>query len=691
MARHAGFGTVATITEEVINHVAATYVRELLGPFFFPLPQTINVGVTAITFGGIVEMLAPRIELHANPLNLVRVHFSFRSTLRAQFSGQPMRTWAVQLDGTVDAGLITSIRNNQVVLGINTTQVVFQPFAVQVLQGPQIPGPILAALQSQALAGAITGFVQSIPPLTISPPMLKATYSIAQPSPPGAMISEFEWFRVDLTASRIVAKPLEQAITLAIDFAGFTQGDPNQLVDLTRVGGSGTIYVDPIIFEKEHGFVLVGQSEPSGGSIASAINMDLIAKMIGMISAQISGTFVTKQLRINSLSAGYARFDKALRGNEDALDVNFTATVWISGVPDINVDGRFLVLPYLRTYDGQTDFIRSDTWHIYVAQVEIILPLWVEVALFVFQVLCVAVGPVLVLAQAFAFVRNVLSLEDFQKFQNSIVGPAQNSASSAQQLLQGSVDGVRFPAPWSEPLPGLAKPDWDGQIRYVSVTPESIDMAMSIWSWALDQPTGVISPQSWPASNREPFFVRLKLRDDFERLAPNNLMLNWEVRRADTNQVVVTGVEFYFDLGGNGVWIPHHSPELYLVDAFIVRCSATMTLGSQVGEIWSGQQTIPITDRFNRHHKFVYWGPHIVHFMNAGTKKTWWSKVRRSRIHRTAISARCRELRRSKYTPKYFDTLPFAWEDLNRHRKPLCEYCFFGGPDKFVPFPEEDW
>jgi hypothetical protein len=28
-------------------------------------------------------------------------------------------------------------------------------------------------------------------------------------------------------------------------------------------------------------------------------------------------------------------------------------------------------------------------------------------------------------------------------------------------------------------------------------------------------------------------------------------------------------------------------------------------------------------------------------------------------------------------TITYLDTLPFPWQTLNSHRKPLCEYCFF--------------
>jgi hypothetical protein len=33
----------------------------------------------------------------------------------------------------------------------------------------------------------------------------------------------------------------------------------------------------------------------------------------------------------------------------------------------------------------------------------------------------------------------------------------------------------------------------------------------------------------------------------------------------------------------------------------------------------------------------------------------------------------------------YLDELPFPIEEINAHRDELCEYCFFGGPDKFIP------
>jgi hypothetical protein len=69
------------------------------------------------------------------------------------------------------------------------------------------------------------------------------------------------------------------------------------------------------------------------------------------------------------------------------------------------------------------------------------------------------------------------------------------------------------------------------------------------------------------------------------------------------------------------------------VSQFIVRVTLTLTLGNQTGDVWSGQATVSITDILDRSHNVVHWGPH------------GWAHVRRSRIHRTAVSAHCRALR----------------------------------------------
>jgi hypothetical protein len=62
--------------------------------------------------------------------------------------------------------------------------------------------------------------------------------------------------------------------------------------------------------------------------------------------------------------------------------------------------------------------------------------------------------------------------------------------------------------------------------------------------------------------------------------------------------------------------------------------------------------------------------------------------------------SRCRAVRRrveqwangpSGIAVTYSDELPFDWADLPAHRAEVCDYCFFWGPTRSRPLPEEDW
>lgn len=703
MTRHAGFAAVATVTESTINGAIASYVRGLLGPFFFPLPTTIAAGPVTVTFAGLMELLPPTVELHSNAQNHVTVHFTFRSTLRAQVAGQPMQTWAVQWNEDVTAGIIAAPHNGHVVLGIDTQQVVFQPLTMQVRTGPALPAPILDALQSQALATAATDFVHSLPPITASPPLLSSNITYSQPLNLAWFIAK-PWFKINLSASRIAVKTLEKAVTVGIDFAGYTNGNADDLVDLTSVKGSGSIYVQhlTVTTDPNSGPYFSRYDEPKGGDIAAAVNMSFISAVVSrQISPQISQTPVSvspnPSVTLESISAGYSTFNVPMIGNQDGLAASFK--VYVDEAGGFSANGRILIQAYLRQADGTTEFVYShpDQWLINIAKVEIDVPDWVKVATVILGI---------TLGVGIPMISPLIAVTGIALLDGIIPSLVQNAESQVQASLQGSVNSAGLPEPWSAPLPGLNTPDWDGMIRYLSITPSSLDLAIYEWpdTDPNAEPVAVIKPDHWEASNKNPIAVTVKLRSDLEKM--QNLMLRWTVQRADTKQVVASGVKSHFGPASNGILVPHHTAELYHVDAFIVTCTVSLSVGGQVGNIWRGSKTIQILDNLDRHHKYVEWGPTRVFFKNKGTGNEWWTHIRRSRIHRTAVSARCKMLRETAslhdmvnpgdewawvIPVTYKDTLPFAWKWLNSHRKPLCEYCFFGGPDKKVPFPEEDW
>jgi hypothetical protein len=715
MARHAEFSAAASLNEDTVNKVIATYFQQAQGPFFFPMPQTVGVGANNVTFAGVVQLDPPTVELHANPGNLITAHFTFRTTVRAQPAGAAMQTWTLQFNVTGNTVLVPQIQNNQVVVTLSAAQTALSLIEVRVLAGPPLPAIALSALQSAEFASFLTRILQALVPFIASPPLLTTRFTRTQPGEfKDSGYSVFDWFTIDITANRIFARPLEKAISVGIDFAGFSQGDPNQLVDLTTVRGSGSLYYRVVYQTTDLAAppILQRQVEPSGSDLAIAFNMNVLRQIVAtQVSPRIAGTPIRKNVRLFTTSLGYAEFNKPLRGREDGLDLHFTAA-FVKGALSVIANGDVYIQAYLQTWDGPSNFIRADSWRIYIAYVDLDLPAWAEILIgileFVFQVLSL----VALMVTMFNLAINQM-VADFVQSVLDAAGQADsgNIAVTAQGTLQGEANKTEITGSWSTPLPNTTFPRWDGILQNLSFTNESLDAGIKTWiNWndAAPKPPAVILPASWPASDRRSIQVSLKLRNDLAKLAGNNLLLAWQVTRNDTGTTVATATIRY-DVGlNNGPVIAHHSRELYTVNSFTVRCTATITLGSQVGEIWSGQETLTIDDILDRSHSFVEWGPHTVYFEAPDFSlehPDYWSHIRRSRIHRTAVAARCRmvklkaasvaadSLERERHGPplKYRDSLGFSWERLSFHRKVLCEYCFFGGPDKTTAFPRDDW
>jgi hypothetical protein len=740
MARHANFAAVMTVREDVINMAIVSYVNGL-GPYYFPPPVLFQVGGVNVAINGIVEMVPPKLELHANSNNLVTVHFAFKCDLKAQISSQggSIKNWTVQFNATVNnVGLITTIQNGNIILGIDTTQVMFPPFAIKVLKGSPIPSPILSALQSSTMAAAATNFVRTISPILISPPMLRNQIHFTN--------TKKIPFVVDLFAIRIVVKLFEQAITVAVDLAGqahsgtapisSTSGNPTALVDLTKVAGPGSTYV----FTPEYNvggstavyirdYIENGVPEFLKGNCALIVNHNFISQIVDQISQQIwyrepgtsgfadygyHGEYVDKNVRLISISLYYDQFysDMCPQNYEEGFKVEFEVTV--EEGPWFSVNGSFFLQPY--TIGGSPasysvwddngneiivhpDYITpGDIWNIRITNVTIDEPDWVDFAIAVFGITLTIAYPVLV----GHFVMAALGL----------MGAIDATISDVEKHMTGDV----FTLPeLSDTLPGLTTTSYSVSIANLSFTQEGIDVGAYLSTDLNLAPMATIVPTHQSVYNKSPIDVTLQLRDNMKKYT-NQLKVSWTVRRGDTKQVVMSVSKNYNDPSGNGVHIPHHSANLYHLNSFDVSCSLMIGLGNQLGKIWSGKQTITMDDRFDRNYKYIEWA-HLVSFRDSQSEDTWYTHYRKSHIHRTAVSARCKMLKEFyyyniSYDPgkhwdndsshdnpyeqyaRYRKTLPFGADDpdsLNKHRKSLCDYCFFGGPDKVIPFPKEDW
>ena len=595
------------------------------------------------------------------------------------------------------------------------------------------------------MAAAVNAAVHRLPVFTLRD-LGPAQFVRTQPgSFPGGSFSEFDWFTVRLTVGAMTYRVFEGAVTAALDLVGITQGDRSQLVDLTHSHGGGLIYVSKIgpAYDNAATSVLVGQQHKLP-NIALLINIDVLTNVtLNQVTPQIDGTPMTKESKLRRVVLQYSHFEKPLRGWEDALLLRALATSH-----GIALEAFAYLQPTIRLYEGwSSDEQKANPprWLMMVGYVEVPTPLWMDAAvLFLRFVSIVLVDALLSVIELVVPMAQSQVDGWIEKVHAAFVkSDPDNIANTAQKGLEGAVVDMGLPA----------------DATFISMTPDGIDIGFGVGG---DVPTALpkepmveatISPTAWSVYNRRSIVPTVKLGAGSDSLKRDALIASWVVRRKDTNMVAVTGAKPYNNGVDNGVSIPHHSEALYRVGEYTVQCTLTLDLGTAAAEIWSDTITLTIEDELDywasgsnehgvyhegqplirgkaRQLPFVEWGPRVVRFPSAWLQSKmatlpgraqrhlstadaaayyaaataagedfFWARMSRSRIHRTAVAARCKMLREVSdlyHADRFFglrfrEYLPFTWDNIAGHRKELCDYCFWGGPDKTAPFPAYDW
>lgn len=185
--------------------------------------------------------------------------------------------------------------------------------------------------------------------------------------------------------------------------------------------------------------------------------------------------------------------------------------------------------------------------------------------------------------------------------------------------------------------------------------------------------------------------------------ADPNLRIRWTLRRLDTNAII------FSDEGQAGPRLALQTslsdPSYMTAPRFLVECRVFRTLGSSTQDLFNQSLELRIYDRLDRTHPYVRWTHSVytprvrVESDGSHTQDGYDLKERHSAIHRTAVPGRCRMVSRfsAKVAPSpelaptyapvldYLDALPFPVAQLVAHRSQVCDYCFFGGPDKNDP------
>jgi hypothetical protein len=178
------------------------------------------------------------------------------------------------------------------------------------------------------------------------------------------------------------------------------------------------------------------------------------------------------------------------------------------------------------------------------------------------------------------------------------------------------------------------------------------------------------------------------------------LSVRWTVRRTDTNEII-RNIDTQALAGGT--LDLSGEPTLLTAPELRIACRVYSTLGPITTDVFNDTVALGVTDTLDRSRPFVRWRHQVytpvvrVEADGSHTELGYELKNRVSNIHRTAFPGRCRMA--SRYSAKvsriddgslrphleYMDALPFPLEELVARRAAVCDYCFFGGPDKTAP------
>ena len=168
----------------------------------------------------------------------------------------------------------------------------------------------------------------------------------------------------------------------------------------------------------------------------------------------------------------------------------------------------------------------------------------------------------------------------------------------------------------------------------------------------------------------------------------------WTVWRKDNAAIVRTEVRALDDPQSHELELnlAHFGAGHQGIDAYELGFRVTRELEGEEEHVFSAKDQVSIVDRLDRGHDYVRW-KHLVVTPDVvvhpdGSQQRVGKRVftRQSRIHRTRWPGRCAFADRyagdKDLELEYLDKLPFPLAELNSHRGQVCDYCFFGGPDK---------
>lgn len=702
-ARHSGFAAVSCIGEDLVNSLIEAAFQNHISPFTFRLPTPLIIGSKAVVLSGDFTILPPVVSFTRRADNLIAVRGRFVSDLRLEGATQNPVDVAIELGCSLLIGLSVAIVNNRFQVGLDLSEAAVTAVDVRIIDGPSLISAYGAALRSAPVLTALSNALRAIPPNLVRTTIdgFPATVHLApRQMPCGASLFELpEMFHASFTISRVVPRVLDHELALGLDIAGLTMGNPNGLESLFGVARSLWIRTDTP--DEISDFSL--KKVKGTGNLAFSVNPDaLVGLLEGTLSQASHNAFVDCHVALENFSMSFGIFSPNLmpqlriEGPIFHVGARYFAAPGrdaqsrlTPGGASIHADVHAPFAVHYQVFDGPTNFLsgRGEYWFIKVYEVNVGLPWWVTFGL-------VLVGIALPV-----FALPIVAILD-----GIMPSLLDNVGNQVQRTAQAGINGAisefsLAPRQRSLKLPALPKTPSSVTTNLVSMTADGIEVYAS-YLLATREDTSPDRHLTVTANgsrvrdgkgiqcgivNPRPVTCTVKLNDGIVDPLDLSVRVSWEVRRRDTGAVVLHQDMPYSSrlqnlFGGSGlgprqIVIDRTSATLMPVDEFSVVVRVYRPLSGRVKEFGSSRFSVSIMDRFDRRHPYVHWDG----WANGMPKH--------SAIHRTAVPGRCSMIMRAALKAKflYLDDLPFPVAELNDHREELCEYCFFGGPEKVVP------
>ena len=727
MANHAGFGGVLTISTTFAQQILhAYYSSDNVTPILqseSPLKllaktDNNNIPLPDRYLSYDLFMAEPILDFTPREDDKISIFIRLSGTLTFSTDPEfalPTIDSNVQIDFTIPANVRTFDNGEQISFGITFDSCFIETYQAKVFNGTDPKTDYLFDVNvdlKSFIQLAIFGLDTST--WRITPPGFDEIKSL------GLSVSEFPEIKL-----------FDVALTIAIDVVGETSGNQDFVIDLLNSSlekGYITTFSDTIHqFDDEYGEPIYDTGfTATTKRQAGPHNLCQIAFAVNGTIINMLYEGVWRQLILDAFEAQKAQeiadaLAEALEKNEDydepdianieITDINLSledSHIFVSGDADysgIGVSFSFSIRVVKINVDGSTQFVydnqQMNGMRGEVFDVDINLPGWVVFL----QALVGTLG--IVLAPFTGMISALIALMLEVTIGAILTNVTENAEGDIKNDIMNQL--ASFNSTFTFTLPNTESPE-------ITVRPNDIVVkanGLSTWFTAtVDYGkyteliiSGNNNSTIWSVHNRNPIVIKFSAPEGLYHPDDEMVKIRWTVFAEHTgNKIIETDEPIKRKLLSTHIpthcKIDHAKTEWDAFEKYIVRCRVYRPWGVTTQEIYYKEIVITIADRLHRDQPFVRWETAV--FYKGYTAKLkdenrqalgWVNEKRKSQIHKTDPDERCRYA--DGYTTKltkddltYMDNLPFDEADIKLHLNEICEFCFFGGPDKVNPKPK---